>query len=441
MGANLSLLQAYADVITTCQLDCADPPPRDPSSFPPFVPGNTGGGGGGPGNSISLWAKTVAVTARQRGGAVSHYDAHNLFGMSEAAATHGALANITGRRPFLLSRCGRGRSVWGGGGRSRRGRARFQSQGQLVPAAQTAARPYQPSPGSAPLPALSPTPPPTFTHPPLGPHSPAPAAPPPTGAAAARQIGATRARPSPHPPPPHPPTPPRSTFPGSGRFTAHWTGDNAADWDNLRWSVPGLLNANLWGMPLAGSDICGFKGDTNPELCARWVLGVVPGACGRTRAAFPPGARPRLRRPHPEAWPTSPSCHCSGPAPLPPPQVDCRRRVLHLCAQPQRRAPAAGGGRQGLGAGQQGPPVRSCSRRYPSPGLFPHMAFTWPSPTPPPCPRTAARRAAGAIPLALCCINGARRAVRALPPAALSLFIPRRRLGVGWLRRQAPLLC
>lgn len=61
----------------------------------------------------------------------------------------------------------------------------------------------------------------------------------------------------------------RSTFPGSGRFAAHWTGDNAATWQDLRWSVQGLLNSNMWGLAIAGSDICGFQGDTNEELCAR----------------------------------------------------------------------------------------------------------------------------------------------------------------------------
>ena len=44
----------------------------------------------------------------------------------------------------------------------------------------------------------------------------------------------------------------RSTFVGSGGWAAHWTGDNAATWDDLHWSVTGMLDAGLLAMPMVG---------------------------------------------------------------------------------------------------------------------------------------------------------------------------------------------
>ncbi|KIH58269.1 glycosyl hydrolase, family 31 [Ancylostoma duodenale] len=62
----------------------------------------------------------------------------------------------------------------------------------------------------------------------------------------------------------------RSTFPSSGRFAGHWLGDNTATWDDLRSAVIGAQEFNMFGIPYIGSDICGFNGETNEELCLRW---------------------------------------------------------------------------------------------------------------------------------------------------------------------------
>ena len=41
----------------------------------------------------------------------------------------------------------------------------------------------------------------------------------------------------------------RSTFVGSGRFASHWTGDNYRDWAFLNYSIAGIMNFNMFGIP------------------------------------------------------------------------------------------------------------------------------------------------------------------------------------------------
>ena len=58
---------------------------------------------------------------------------------------------------------------------------------------------------------------------------------------------------------------------GSGRFTQHWLGDNASTWEWLISSISHIFSFNLYGTPLIGDDVCGFNGNTNDQLCARWI--------------------------------------------------------------------------------------------------------------------------------------------------------------------------
>jgi len=62
----------------------------------------------------------------------------------------------------------------------------------------------------------------------------------------------------------------RGAFAGSQRTTAIWTGDNKADWDHLKISIPMLLSLSVSGLTHAGADIGGFFGNPGAELMVRW---------------------------------------------------------------------------------------------------------------------------------------------------------------------------
>lgn len=62
----------------------------------------------------------------------------------------------------------------------------------------------------------------------------------------------------------------RSAYLSSSRYTAAWTGDNFSNWHHLSMVIPVSVGLALSGMPFNGPDVCGFVGDTTPELAMAW---------------------------------------------------------------------------------------------------------------------------------------------------------------------------
>ncbi|KAF9674103.1 hypothetical protein SADUNF_Sadunf10G0092900 [Salix dunnii] len=117
------------------------------------------------GLQVPIGYKTIATSAVHYNG-VLEYDAHSIYGFSQAIATHKALQGLEGKRPFILS---------------------------------------------------------------------------------------------------------RSTYVGSGKYAAHWTGDNKGTWEDLKYSISNMINFGIFGVPMVGSDICGFYPAPTEELCNRWI--------------------------------------------------------------------------------------------------------------------------------------------------------------------------
>ncbi len=62
----------------------------------------------------------------------------------------------------------------------------------------------------------------------------------------------------------------RSGYAGIQKYAALWTGDSVSSWDDLRLQIPMVLSLGISGIPMAGCDVGGFIGRTEPELIARY---------------------------------------------------------------------------------------------------------------------------------------------------------------------------
>jgi alpha-glucosidase len=63
----------------------------------------------------------------------------------------------------------------------------------------------------------------------------------------------------------------RSTFSGSGNITSHWGGDNTSMWGSMWFAISQALQFSIAGIPMFGTDTCGFAGNSDLELCNRWM--------------------------------------------------------------------------------------------------------------------------------------------------------------------------
>ncbi|MFH0879003.1 MAG: TIM-barrel domain-containing protein [Lentisphaerota bacterium] len=85
----------------------------------------------------------------------------------------------------------------------------------------------------------------------------------------------------------------RSSYLGGHRYAATWTGDNIANWEHLKMSIPMSLNLGLSGQPFNGPDIGGFKDNSTPELFGHWIaLGAFYPFCRSHKASWTKNQEP-----------------------------------------------------------------------------------------------------------------------------------------------------
>ena len=52
-----------------------------------------------------------------------------------------------------------------------------------------------------------------------------------------------------------------STFAGSGQYVQHSLARMRRTWDHLKYSIAGIMNMNMFGIPFTGADVCGSLAD------------------------------------------------------------------------------------------------------------------------------------------------------------------------------------
>ena len=63
----------------------------------------------------------------------------------------------------------------------------------------------------------------------------------------------------------------RSQFAGSGVYGGHWGGDTYSKWGNMYFGITQALQNSIAGVACWGQETCGFNGNSDLELCTRWM--------------------------------------------------------------------------------------------------------------------------------------------------------------------------
>lgn len=66
-----------------------------------------------------------------------------------------------------------------------------------------------------------------------------------------------------------------NTYPGAGQHAGSWLSHYHRTWTDMKHSVAGVMNLNMFGISMAGSEVCGDLGKFDMELCARWTQNAV----------------------------------------------------------------------------------------------------------------------------------------------------------------------